>query len=115
MSADLLPFARLVEHAKPAGRYGTELFLECGHKVYFAVGYRPDMVSAPCSKCVAAFHEEQERRRIDRALYTILQECRVWIMQTCTRPAGTDTMRRLDQSLETLRRRVENPQEPLRK
>lgn len=111
MSADLLPFTRSIEHVSDSNGRGADLYLECGHKTHLEALYVPGIRAIPCAQCVERFHEEQERRRIDRMLYTILQECRVWIMQTCARPAGTDTMRRLDESLETLRRRVENPQE----
>jgi tRNA(Ile2) C34 agmatinyltransferase TiaS len=97
LSADLLPFARIVEHARPAGR-GAELFLECGHKMTVA-GDQRDVKAIPCAKCVAAFHEEQARRDLERKLYTILQETRKWVH--CP-----DVLSRLDSSIETLRRRL---------
>jgi hypothetical protein len=106
LSADLLPFARLVEHAKPAGR-GADLFLECGHKMTVA-GDQAKVKAIPCAKCVAAFHEEQARRRIEEHLYVVLQECRGWVH-------SPDVRERVDRSLEELRRRVENPQETLSK
>lgn len=106
MSDDLLPFVRLVQHAKPAGR-GAELFLECGHKITVA-GDEAAVKSLPCSRCIAAFHDEEARRKWDYKLYAILQECRSWVH--CP-----DAIMRLDESIATLRRRLENPQETLRK
>lgn len=106
MSSDLLPFARTVEHAKPSGR-GADLYLECGHKMTVA-GDQAKVKTIPCSKCVVAFQEEQERRRMDWKLYVILQECRGWV-------GCADVRRRLDQVIEIYRGRVENPQETLSK
>jgi hypothetical protein len=106
LSSDLLPFARTVEAAKPAGR-GADLFLECGHKMTVA-GDQAAVKSIPCSKCVARFHEEQDRRRLEQTVYVILQECRALV-------SSPDVLKRLDESIETLRRRAEIPQETLTK
>lgn len=71
-------------------------------------GDQSKVKAIPCAKCIAAFHVEQDARRSDQALYALLQECRTWVH--CP-----DVKQRLDSSIETLRRRVEIPQETLTK
>lgn len=102
MSSDLLPFARSVEIAKPAGR-GADLFLECGHKITVA-GDQRGVKAIPCSKCVAAFHEAEDRRLLDWKLYITLQECRGSVKVA-------EVLERVDAILAILRRRVEIPQD----